>query len=62
MEKARKKIRVCLIFVVTLAVIVGIVYYFRDVRGGEQITDGTLVKVQQPWQLDSEGTIKCEGV
>ena len=49
MEKARKKIRVCLIFVVTLAVIVGIVYYFRDVRGREQITDGTLVKVQQQW-------------
>lgn len=62
MEKARKKIRVCLIFVVTLAVIVGIVYYFRDVRGREQITDGTLVKVQQQWQSDSEGAAKCEEV
>lgn len=62
MEKARKKIRVCLIFVVTLAVIVGIVYYFRDVRGREQITDGTLVKVQQQWQSDSAGAAKCEEV
>ena len=47
MEKARKKIRVCLIFVVTLAVAVGVIYYFRDVRGSEQVTDGTLVRIEQ---------------
>lgn len=62
MEKARKKIRVCLIFVVTLAVIVGIVYYFRDVRGSGQITDGTLVQGQREWQTDCENEDLCEEV
>lgn len=62
MEKARKKIRVCLIFVVTLAVVVGVIYYFRDVKGSEQITDGTLVRVQRQWQSGSGGAEKCEEV
>ncbi len=62
MEKARKKIRVCLIFVVTLAVVVGIIYYFRDIKGSQQITDGTLVRVQQQGQSDYGGAEKCEEV
>lgn len=52
MENARKKIRLCLLFVVTLAVIIGAIYYFRDVKGQETITEGTLVQREEKitWQ------------
>ena len=36
MEDARRKIRMCLIFVVTLAVIIGLIYY--------GVNEGTLIK------------------
>ena len=44
MEDARRKIRMCLIFVVTLAVIIGLIYYFHDVRGNHGVNEGTLIK------------------
>lgn len=47
MEEARKKIRVCLICVVALAVIVGVVYYVHDVKGKQVMTEGTLVERMQ---------------
>lgn len=62
MDEARKKVRVCLLCVVAAAVIIGLVYYFRDVRGSGQVTDGTLV-----WQTESNvkpatnGTMKDAG-
>ena len=43
MEETRKRLRACLIFVVTVAVIIGMVYYFHDVKGGTQISEGTLI-------------------
>ena len=33
MEEARKKLRICMVLVVTAAIIVGLIYYFHDVRG-----------------------------
>lgn len=47
MEEARKKLRACLIFVVTVAVILGVVYYFHDVKGGTQVSDGTLITISE---------------
>lgn len=47
MEKAKKKLRACLIFVVALAVIIGMVYYFHDVKGSGQVTDGTLITISE---------------
>lgn len=47
MEKTRRRLRACLVFVVTAAVIIGMVYYFHDVKGGTQISDGTLIAI--PW-------------
>lgn len=47
MEEARKKLRICLFVVVTLAVIVGCIYYFGDRKNSEDVSAGTLVKVQQ---------------
>lgn len=42
-EETRRKLRACLIFVVTTAVIIGMVYYFHDVKGGTQVNSGTLI-------------------
>lgn len=49
MDEARKKLRVCLLCVVAAAVIIGLVYYFRDVRSVESVTDGTLVYQTETW-------------
>lgn len=53
MEEARKRLRVCLICVVALAVLAGAVYYFHDVRDSKNISEGTLVGVTEgsaKWQ------------
>jgi|GEM_PF-539409 len=44
MDNARKKLRVCLICVVMAAVVVGLIYYFNDVREKGRINEGTLVE------------------
>ena len=44
LEEGRKKIRMCLIFVITAAVIIGFIYYFHDVKGSHGVNEGTLVK------------------
>lgn len=46
MDEARKKLRLCLIFVVIAAIIIGFIYYFRDVRNSSDVNEGTLVKSQ----------------
>lgn len=45
MEEARKKLRICLIFVVMTAVTLGLIYYVSTLRVEEQVSDGTLVQV-----------------
>lgn len=45
MEETRRKLRACLVFVVTAAVIIGMVYYFHDVQGGASVSGGTLIAV-----------------
>ncbi len=47
MDEARKKLRVCLICVVAVAVIVGAVYYFQDLKGTQQTSEGTLVTISE---------------
>ena len=46
MEKARKKIRVCLLCVVALAVILGAVWYFQEMKKSTSVTEGTLVDAE----------------
>lgn len=43
MEKARKKIRFCLCFVVLTAIVVGILYYYGQMQEQATITEGTLI-------------------
>lgn len=44
MEEARRKLRVFLICVVMAAVLIGVIYYFTDVYGSSDVSEGTLVK------------------
>ena len=37
--KARKKLRICMVLVVATAIIVGLIYYFHDVRGKDYATE-----------------------
>lgn len=44
MDNARKKLRVCLICVVMAAVVIGLIYYFNDMKSRGKINEGTLVE------------------
>lgn len=44
MEKARRKLRIFLCMLVAAAVVVGMIYYFHDVKGQKVLSDGTLVR------------------
>lgn len=44
MDNARRKIRICLVCVVMIAVIVGLIYYFNDVKSNTDMNEGTLVR------------------
>lgn len=62
MEHARKKIWVCLLCVVAAAVLVGVCYYFTEVRQTEVSGEGTLVRLERSekgsrWQRQTENYI-----
>ena len=59
MEKARKRLRICLIAVVILAVIVGCAYYFGDFGKDQDVTEGTLVRAQQNTQDKTATNVSC---
>lgn len=44
MDEARRKIRICLLFIVMIAALMGIAYYMNDVKGGNNMEEGTLVR------------------
>lgn len=64
MDEARKKLRVCLIFLVIAAVVIGVIYYVNDVYSKKDVNDGTLVQMRQEEMLDKseEYTIWQEAV
>lgn len=43
MERAKKRVRVCLIFVVMLAAILGIFYYYNELGDDTLEGEGTLI-------------------
>lgn len=59
MEKARKKLRICLIFVVSLAVLTGCIYYFNEAKSKEKISEGTLVMNDGAGTVQSLAGIDC---
>ena len=52
LEKARKRLRICLIAVVLLAIVAGCAYYFGDFGKERDVTEGTLVRGAQDAQAD----------
>lgn len=51
LEKARKRLRICLIAVVLLAIVAGCAYYFGDFGKERDVTEGTLVRGAQDAQV-----------
>lgn len=43
MNKAKRRIRACLIAAVVAAVFIGIVYYYYNVKDAGSMTEGTLI-------------------
>lgn len=53
MDNARRKLRVCLICVVMAAVVIGLIYYFNDMRSRDKINEGTLVENCAPYMEEA---------
>ena len=47
MDEARKKLRICLFFVVTAAVVLGVIYYVSTLKAEDKFTEGTLVRIEK---------------
>lgn len=43
MEKAKRRVRICLVCVVMLAIVVGILYYYHDLGESGVQAEGTLI-------------------
>ena len=52
LEKARKRLRICLIAVVLLAIVAGCAYYFGDFGKERDVMEGTLVREIQGTDAD----------
>ena len=50
MEEGRRKVRLCLFYVVTAAVLAGLIYYFTEIYQTTKISDGTLVYMMQDYE------------
>ena len=59
MEEAKRKLRIFLICVVMTAVLVGMIYYFTDVYGSKDVSEGTLVKSQVQENLLEQSIEEC---
>ena len=59
MDNARKKIWICLLCAVAVAIVVGLCYYVTDVRETELSGEGTLVRSEMgsTWQQQTENYI-----
>lgn len=47
MEEARKRLRICLICIVAIAVIIGGVYYLNEASQEKNPSEGTLVRAEE---------------
>lgn len=50
MDDARRKLRICLLCIVTAAVIIGGIYYFGSRKETDDVREGTLVRQERVWQ------------
>lgn len=61
MDEARKKLRICLLLVVIVAIAAGCIYYIEEIRAGETISEGTLVMVQTEGG-ETDGFRQCDDI
>ena len=47
MEKAKRRVRICLLCVVIIAVVMGILYYYHGLNEERNVNEGTLVNLCQ---------------
>lgn len=47
MEKAKRRVRICLLCVIVLAIVVGILYFYHDLGEPEIQAEGTLVSAMK---------------
>ena len=52
MEKAKKRVRICLLLVVMVAVVMGILYYYHDLGDTRIKQEGTLISGTCGWWND----------
>lgn len=55
MDKARKRLRICLLCIVCMAVLIGCLYYLYEKQGQESASKGTLIsnvgmKMERLWR------------
>ena len=51
MEKAKRRVRICLLCVVVVAIVMWILYYYHDLGDSGMHTEGTLISaVHSGWQ------------
>ena len=46
MEKAKRRVRICLLCVVIIAIVMGILYFYHDMNKQGIQAEGTLVKAE----------------
>lgn len=46
MEQARRRLRICLICVVCMAIAAGAVYYYFQIENTDKVNEGTFVQMQ----------------
>ncbi len=55
MEKARRRIRICLMCIVLAAIGIGLFYYYYEIKGNGAVNEGTLISnvemgIRKLWQ------------
>ena len=53
MDRAKRRVRICLLCVVMLAIIVGILYYYHDLGDSGVKAEGTLVSLWRQKKVQS---------
>lgn len=61
MDEAKKRLRICLLLVVIAAIAAGCIYYIEEMRAGDTISDGTLVRAQMEGG-ETDGFRQCDDI
>ena len=57
LERRKKYIWGCVLCVVLTALLIGVIYYYNDVRGTDQVSEGTLIWQAAPIEERMEADV-----